>query len=94
MNKFLSIHEITKYLGVSPQTLRCWEKKIIKSPLFIVLPQVQEGAMPSNQLHPFDLSSKFPDRPTITHARASSHDQKDDLQRQIHLLKIYPFAKV
>ncbi|MBM3198044.1 MAG: helix-turn-helix domain-containing protein, partial [Chlamydiae bacterium] len=26
MNKFLSIQEAAKYLGVSPQTLRRWEK--------------------------------------------------------------------
>ena len=27
MNKFLSIQEAAKYLGVSPQTLRRWERK-------------------------------------------------------------------
>jgi predicted site-specific integrase-resolvase len=33
------------------------------------------------------------DRPTIAYARVSSHDQKDDLQRQVHMLELYCSAK-
>lgn len=91
MNKFLGIQEAAKCLGVSPQTLRRWEKqkKIIPS-------HRTEGGQRRYaiaQLQPFESRDKISDRPTIAYARVSSYDQKEDLQRQVHMLETYCSAK-
>ncbi|HSX37952.1 MAG TPA: MerR family DNA-binding transcriptional regulator [Chlamydiales bacterium] len=85
MNKFLSIREAARYLGVSTQTLRRWErkKKIFPS-------HRTEGGQRRyslSQLRPPDPTVKKTDLPTIAYARVSSHDQKEDLQRQVHMLE-------
>lgn len=91
MNKFLSIQQAAKFLGVSPQTLRRWErnKKIAPS-------HRTEGGQRRydiTKLHPYDLTCEVTHRPTVAYARVSSHDQKEDLQRQIHMLEIYCSSK-
>lgn len=45
------------------------------------------------QLQPFNCRDKTSDRLTVAYARVSSHDQKEDLQRQVHMLEIYCSAK-
>ncbi len=85
--KMVSIHEAAKFLGVSPQTLRRWER---------------EGRLLPDERTPggrrrYDLARLRPeqfhtpesDRRTIAYARVSSHDQKDDLERQKHVLELY-----
>ena len=91
MNKFFSIQEASKYLGVSTQTLRRWEKnkKIIPAHRT----QGGQRRYSAAQLRPSDFCDKMVDRPTIAYARVSSHDQKEDLQRQVHMLEIYCSAK-
>ena len=91
MSKFLSIQDAAKYLGVSPQTLRRWEskKKIVPSHHT----QGGQRRYAISQLQPFDCSNKASDRPTVAYARVSSHDQKEDLQRQVHMLEIYCSSK-
>jgi excisionase family DNA binding protein len=91
MNKFLSIQDAAKCLGVSPQTLRRWEKQKKITPSHRT--QGGQRRYAAHDLQPFDLSHKSSDRPTIAYARVSSHDQKDDLQRQVHMLEIYCSAK-
>ena len=87
MNKFLSIQDAAKCLGVSPQTLRRWEKKKKMAPAHRT--QGGQRRYSAAQLAPFDFCDKTTDRPTVAYARVSSHDQKEDLQRQVHMLEIY-----
>lgn len=88
MGKLVSIAEAAKALGVSPQTLRRWER---------------EGkAVPTEKTvggrRRYDLAKLRPDlfraesvadRKTIAYARVSSHDQKEDLERQKKVLEMY-----
>lgn len=91
MNKFLSIQAAAKYLGVSPQTLRRWESKKQISPSHRT--QGGQRRYDLQSLQPFDRSHQITDRPTVAYARVSSHDQKEDLQRQVHMLEMYCSAK-
>lgn len=78
----LSISEASKLLGVTPKTLRLWEK---------------EGKIKSirtkgrhRRYHVSDLlGTKKKNSITIAYARVSSHDQKEDLRRQEKLLELY-----
>ncbi len=91
MNKFLSIQDAAKYMGVSPQTLRRWEKAGKIKPAYRT--EGKQRRYDPSLLRPFDLTNKTTDRLTIAYARVSSHDQKDDLQRQVHMLEVYCSAK-
>ena len=91
MNKFLSIKEAAKYLGVSTQTLRRWERQKKIKPSHRT--QGGQRRYDAVDLHPFDFNNKLADLQTIAYARVSSHDQKEDLERQIHMLEIYCSAK-
>jgi putative resolvase len=86
MNKFLSIQEAAKCLGVSPQTLRRWERKKKMAPSHRT--QGGQRRYDITQLTPFDHNNAT-DRSTIVYARVSSRDQKEDLQRQINMLEMY-----
>ena len=87
MNKFFSIQEAAKFLGVSPQTLRRWEK----SNKIIAAHRTKGGQRRYSleQLKGEDFTQENICRPTIAYARVSSHDQKEDLQRQISMLEMY-----
>lgn len=88
MSKLVSIAEAAKALGVSPQTLRRWER---------------EGkAVPTEKTaggrRRYDLAKLRPDlfraesvadRKTVAYARVSSYDQKEDLERQKKVLEMY-----
>jgi excisionase family DNA binding protein len=87
MNKFLSIQQAAKFLGVSPQTLRRWERNKKISPSHRT--QGGQRRYEIAKLQPFDQSNKTTDRPTAAYARVSCQDQKEDLQRQVHMLEIY-----
>lgn len=90
MNRFLSIQQAAQTLGVSPQTLRRWEKK-----KKIIPSHRTEGGQRRydiSQLYPQPIR-KIQDYPTIAYARVSSHDQKEDLQRQVHMLEMYCSAR-
>jgi putative resolvase len=89
MNKFLSIQEAAKCLGVSTQTLRRWERKKKITPSHRT--EGGQRRYDPAQLRPFDHQKS--DRPTLAYARVSCHDQKEDLQRQIHMLEIYCSSK-
>jgi excisionase family DNA binding protein len=91
MNKLLTISEAAKALGVSAQTLRRWDR---------------EGKLSSERTkggqRRYDISALRPElfraiddaeRKTIAYARVSSHDQKDDLERQKQVLEVYCAAQ-
>ena len=86
MNKLVSIGEAAQFLGVSVSTLRRWE--------------VEGKAIPSRtaaghrrydlaKLRPELVHAQESNRQTIAYARVSSHDQKDDLERQKQVLELY-----
>ena len=85
--KMVSIHEAAEFLGVAAQTLRRWER---------------EGKLTPDERTPggrrrYDLARLRPEQfhapeaalRTIAYARVSSHDQKDDLERQKQVLELY-----
>jgi predicted site-specific integrase-resolvase len=86
MDRLIAISEAAEALGVSITTLRRWEK---------------EGKLKSDRTHAghrrYDLSKIKPElfhnnettRKTIAYARVSSHDQKEDLERQKQVLELY-----
>lgn len=87
MNRYVTIGEASKVLGVSITTLRRWER---------------EGRLQPDEITPgghrrYDLVKLRPelfrlqrgDRRTVAYARVSSHDQKADLERQKQVLELY-----
>lgn len=87
MNRLISINEASRQLGVSISTLRRWDKSGL-----LVAQKTPNGH------RRYDLSKINPnllhgigdkDRKTVAYARVSSHDQKDDLERQIQVLELY-----
>ena len=91
MERLVTIGEASKVLGVSITTLRRWEK---------------EGRLPPDEItqgghRRYDLVKLRPelfrlqrsDRKTVAYARVSSHDQKEDLERQKQVLEMYCVAQ-
>jgi predicted site-specific integrase-resolvase len=85
MSKFISIKEAASFMGVSAQTLRRWERQGKMAP-----PKRTDGGQ-----RRYDISQFFPKEKavhrecTIAYARVSSHDQKEDLQRQQQMLEFF-----
>lgn len=82
----ISIGKLAKELGVSRDTLRRWES----------IGKISSERTPKGHRR-YDLHKilgKFPQkslstRQTIVYARVSSHDQKEDLKRQVKLLSSF-----
>jgi putative resolvase len=86
MDKLMTIREAGELLGVSNTTLRRWEKagKLI--------PERTMGnrrRYRMSQINPSLVRKTEQDRKTVAYARVSSHDQKDDLERQKQVLELY-----
>ncbi len=88
----LSIGETAKMLGVSVKTVRRWadsgKLKSIRSPSGHRRFNLQDIQELNN-----GISSIIENRITINYARVSSHDQKNDLIRQIKVLENYSAAR-
>ena len=91
MTKFLSVQEAAKALGISTQTLRRWEREGKVIPAYRT--KGNQRRYDPSLLPLFSQDRKALNLPTIAYARVSSHDQKDDLQRQAHMLEMYCSAK-
>ncbi|WP_232796656.1 MerR family DNA-binding transcriptional regulator [Kyrpidia spormannii] len=83
----VSIGRAAKELGVAPETLRRWEAE----------GKIRVERTPGGHRR-YDLASlrgwarKKPEpkeRITLAYARASTHDQKGDLERQVELLETF-----
>ena len=88
MSKFISIKEASSFLGVSTQTLRRWDRQGKLVPTKRT--QGNQRRYDITQLVPVNrknISTK--ELPTIAYARVSSHDQKDDLHRQMQMLEYF-----
>lgn len=87
MNRYAAIGEAAEALGVSITTLRRWEASGRLS-----------AERTASGHRRYDLAKLKPElfrlqedakRRTIAYARVSSHDQKDDLERQKQVLELY-----
>jgi len=87
MSRLVTIGEASKILGVSISTLRRWDKAGRLEP--------EKTASGHRR---YDISKLKPElfreiqqesRKTVAYARVSSHDQKDDLERQKQVLELY-----
>ncbi|MDJ0717679.1 MAG: IS607 family transposase [Prochloraceae cyanobacterium] len=88
MNKrFVKIGEAAELLGVSIETMRRWEKSGE-----LVPDRKTRGGTRYYEIGKL-LNAENNDYPTICYARVSSHDQKQDLDRQQELLEAYCAAK-
>jgi putative resolvase len=86
MDKLLSIGEAAEWLGVNPTTLRRWEASGKLIPERTVGNQRRYRL---SQIDPTASTLSRPARKTLAYARVSSHDQKDDLERQKQVLELY-----
>ncbi len=89
MNKLLSIGQASKVLGVTIQTLRNWDKKGLLKP-----DELTKGGERRYRLETLkninkNITFNNDSLKTIAYARVSSHDQKDDLIRQVQVLELY-----
>ncbi len=89
MNRLIKIGEAARILGVTPQTLRRWER----------MGQIAPEKITEGGTRYYDVSrllgvSAKGIEPSLTYAyaRVSSHDQKEDLQRQKQALATYCIA--
>ena len=86
MIKFLTIGEASEVLGVTPGTLRRWESS------GKLIPERTKGGARRYDASKISQTT-FVDTPnprkTIAYARVSSHDQKNDLERQKQVLEMY-----
>lgn len=90
MSRLYSVSEAAEYLGVSISTLRRWE---LEGKL---IPERTKGGQrryPASILSPQTVACATSDKKTIAYARVSSHDQKNDLERQKQLLEMYCASK-
>ena len=90
MSKYYSIHEFSKIIGVSAQTLRNWDANGKLHPHHTTVSGYRYYS--DEQLNQV-INVKPKTRITIGYCRVSSHKQKDDLERQIDNVKTYLLAK-
>ena len=80
LSKYYSIHEFSKIIGVSAQTLRNWDANGKLHPHHTTVSGYRYYS--DEQLNQV-INVKPKNRITIGYCRVSSHKQKDDLERQI-----------
>ena len=90
MSKYYSIHEFSKIIGVSAQTLRNWDANGKLHPHHTTVSGYRYYS--DEQLNQV-INVKPKNRITIGYCRVSSHKQKDDLERQIENMKLYLTAQ-
>lgn len=87
MDRLIAISKAAKILGVSIATLRRWEAE---GKIHSARTEGKHRRYDLSSLNPALSSHLVPDnRKTIAYARVSSHDQKEDLQRQKEVLEMY-----
>jgi excisionase family DNA binding protein len=87
MNKLITIQEAAAFLGVSPQTLRRWEREGRGIPFRKTAGGQRRYDL--EKLHSKDPLQSEKKQLTLAYARVSCHDQKEDLQRQEKMLEMY-----
>src|SRR4029077_19019965 len=87
MSKLITIQKAAAFLGVSPQTLRRWEREGRGIPF-----QKTAGGQRRYDLAKIHSNNGLqPEKKqlTLAYARVSCHDQKEDLQRQEKMLEMF-----
>jgi predicted site-specific integrase-resolvase len=88
MSKLVSIQEAAKFSGVSTQTLRRWERE--GKEIAVERTKGGQRRYDLSKMRPLAVGSdKLSSGVTIAYARVSSHDQKEDLQRQEKMLEMF-----
>ena len=90
MSKYYSIHSFSKILGVTPQTLRNWDKSGKLKPHHTTKSGYRYYS--SEQLNNITNVQGI-DRITVGYCRVSSYKQKDDLERQFANMYTYLLAQ-
>ena len=91
MNNYYSIHELSKILGVSAQTLRNWDKNGKLHPHHTTASGYRYYSQ--EQLNEVLHIKPKNERITIGYCRVSSKKQKDDLERQVENVRTYLLAQ-
>ncbi len=87
MSDYYSIHEFSKILGVSAQTLRNWDKNGKLHPHHTSSNGYRYYSR--EQLHQLMKRKVNLDRVVIGYCRVSSNKQKDELEKQIEQIQCY-----
>jgi putative resolvase len=88
MSKLSSIREAAKFLGVSTQTLRRWERE--GKGVAVQRTNGGQRRYDLSKMRPLAVGpDKLSEGITLAYARVSSHDQKEDLQRQEKMLEMF-----
>ena len=90
MDKYISIGEAAQILGVLVSTLRRWEKE---GKIHPARTSGNQRRYDAHSLSPCGKRDLIDWRKTIAYARVSSHDQKNDLERQKQVLELYCSSK-
>ena len=83
LSKYYSIHEFSKIIGVSAQTLRNWDSNGKLHPHHTTTSGYRYHS--DEQINQV-MNVKPKNRIIIGYCRVSSHKQKDDLERQIEII--------
>ena len=88
MDKLVSIGKAAKILGVSIMTLRRWDEagKLVSVKTDGGHRRYDISKIRPEMVHKYNLEDG---KKTIAYARVSSHDQKDDLERQKQVLELF-----
>ena len=89
MNKLIAIGQASRLLGVTIQTLRNWDKQGLLKPDEITKGGSRRYKLESLKNINKNIKFSVDGLKTIAYARVSSHDQKDDLIRQVQVLELY-----
>ena len=89
MGKLVNISEAARILGVTTTTLRNWDKKGLLKPDELTKGKARRYRIESLRNINRNIIVTKDDLKTIAYARVSSHDQKEDLYRQIQVLELY-----
>jgi putative resolvase len=89
LRRFVPIGEAAQALGVSIATLRRWEESGKLADGSVERTEGGQRRYDLAVIRPELFRASTVDRQTIAYARVSSHDQKDDLERQKKVLEIY-----
>ena len=89
MGKLVNISEAARILGVTTTTLRNWDKKGLLKPDELTKGKARRYRIESLRSINRNIIFTKDDLKTIAYARVSSHDQKEDLNRQVQLLELY-----
>ena len=86
--KYYTIHEFSKLVGKTPQTLRNWDKKGLLIPHHTGANGYRYYS--HDQLKQvLNIKEDKKSKVIIGYCRVSSYKQKDDLQRQVENMKLY-----